>query len=506
MARRALSVLVAWCRCGELAARGSRPRRYRNRRTPGAESLEVRDCPSTLAPSLGFDRLSHASVATDHAAHQADPSHHEDSDTALTFKKKVAKGAQTIFVAPTGKLGLTAGKTAAHPLGSLTLAIKRAKPGATIVLAPGVYTQNPAISGKSDLTIVGAANQSSILSPPSGDGLKVFQSSNITIENVWFRASSGRGLTDVASSVDVQNIKTDGTQNDGVLTAGYGGVNAVLNATSSQFDSVRLGSGLELQPGSSATINGCTFNNDGTASGVDQSSNGMRVDTGAQANILNSQFIGNTNTGLVAYGNAQVTAQGSVFSGNRTGDGALFLDQATVNLTGDTFASNGEVVGESSGLNGVEFFGVPGLADNYTGTAVVSGNLFENNTANGLFIGSSSNTMQIVNNVFENNIVGLSMDSTAAVINATVAGNTFEVPVGTADNYAGILAIGSGVMATIGGAGAQENAIENYTDGNFIHEALAPGQDAGGSNLNIQANIYTYAGRAVPPSDAILYA
>jgi hypothetical protein len=475
----------------------------------GAESLEVRDCPSTLALSLGIDRLAHASIATDHAAHQdrlPDPSHPEDVDTAIPLKRKVANGASTLYVATKGRLGLAVGKTAAHPLGSLTLAIKRAKPGATIVLAPGVYTQNPAVSGKSDLTIVGAANQSSILAPPSGDGLKVFQSSNITIENVWFRAASGRGLTVVGSSVNVLNIKTDGTQDDGVLAAGYGGVTATLNATSSQFDSVQLGSGLELQPGSSATINGCTFNNDGTAAGVTQASNGMRVDTGSQANIVNSQFIGNTNSGLVAYGNAQVTAQGSVFSGNRTGDGALFLDQATVTLTGDTFASNGEVVSEIAGLNGVEFFGVPGQADNYTGTAVVSGNIFENNTANGLFIGSSSNTMQIVNNVFENNIVGLSMDSTAAVINATVAGNTFEVPVGTADNYAGILAIGSGVTATIGGAGAQENVIENYTDGNFIHEALAPGQNAGGANLNIQANIYTYAGRTVPPSDAILYA
>jgi hypothetical protein len=263
---------------------------------------------------------------------------------------------------------------------------------------------------------------------------------------------------------------------------------------------------MELQPGASATINGCTFNNDGTAAGATQASNGLVVDTGASANIVNSQFVGNTNSGMVAYGNAQVTAAGSTFSGNRTGDGALFLDQATVTLTGNIFASNGEVVGEATGLNGAEFLGGLGNADNYTGTAVVSGNSFVNNTANGIYVGSAANNIQVVNNLFENNVVGLSMDSTGASINATVLGNTFEVPLGTADTSAGVLAIGGGVTATIGGAGGAANTIENYTPGNYIHEALGSGQNAGVPNLNIQANTYTDAGTDVSQAQAVLYA
>ena len=275
----------------------------------------------------------------------------------------------------------------------------------------------------------------------------------------------------------------------------------------SQFDQVQLGSGLELQPGSTAAISGSTFNNNGTSANAPQSSVGLRVRLGAQATIVNSQFNGNTNSGMVAYGNAHVTAQGSSFNGNLKGNGALFLDQATVTLTGDSFASNGQVVGETTGFNGVEFLGGLGNADNYTGTAVLTGNVFQNNTGNGVFVGSASSNVQFVNNQFEDNIVGLFMDSTGeTTINATVQGNTFVVPVGTAGNYAGIIGVGSGVTATIGGTGDLENTIENYTDGNYIHEAVASGQNAGGPNLNIQANIYTNAGRPVPPSAAILYA
>src|SRR5262249_5092587 len=157
----------------------------------------------------------------------------------------------------------------------------------------------------SNLTIVGALDQSSILAPPSNDAIRVIQSSNITIENVWFR-SGGRGLAVVGSLVNVQNIKTDGTKGDGVLVTGPGGQSGVLNATSSQFNSVQIGSGLELDDGSSATIDGCTFNNNGTSPAATTSSNGMVLFEGANATVTNSHFDGNTNAGLVANQHSQV--------------------------------------------------------------------------------------------------------------------------------------------------------------------------------------------------------
>jgi len=140
MARRALTLLDAWFGSRHLTTGGHHPRRSRRCLNPGTEVLELRDCPSTLAASLGFDRSAHALVVIDHVGHQerhSNPRLHHESETAIPFKK-AAKGASTIYVAPSGKLGAAAGKNAAHPLGSLTVAIKRAKPGSTIKLAPGV--------------------------------------------------------------------------------------------------------------------------------------------------------------------------------------------------------------------------------------------------------------------------------------------------------------------------------------------------------------------------------
>ena len=54
-----------------------------------------------------------------------------------------------------------------------------------------------------------------------------------------------------------------------------------------------------------------------------------------------------------------------------------------MNLVDNTFASNGQIRGEGTGLNGVEFF------TDFTGTAIVTGNDFENNTAAGIFSGSA---------------------------------------------------------------------------------------------------------------------
>ena len=73
------------------------------------------------------------------------------------------------------------------------MALKRAKSGATIVLAPGVYTQDAGMTGKSNITIEGAAGQSSVLAPSGGQALKVYSSSGITIENVAFRSPEGGG-------------------------------------------------------------------------------------------------------------------------------------------------------------------------------------------------------------------------------------------------------------------------------------------------------------------------
>src|SRR5262249_38287888 len=149
------------------------------------------------------------------------------------------------------------------------------------------------------------------------------------------QGSHGRGLSVEGSSVTLQDIKTDGTYRNGVVVTGNARQPGVLNATSSQFNASQTGSGLELDDGAVANINGCTFNNNGTSPAATQSSNGMVLFGGAKANITNSQFDGNTNAGMVATDHTQVTVQGSTFSLNQKGNGALFFSQVTVNLFGN---------------------------------------------------------------------------------------------------------------------------------------------------------------------------
>src|SRR5262249_30912010 len=176
-----------------------------------------------------------------------------------------ANAPMTIYVKSGGRSSARAGTSASRPLGSLVAAIKRAKPGTTIILAPGVYTENVLVNRKSNITIVGAGESSTILAPANNDAIRVLNSSNITIENVWFRSqgSHGRGLSVEGSSVTLQGIKTDGTYRNGVVVTGNARQPGVLNATSSQFNASQTGSGLELDDGAVANINGCTFNNNG---------------------------------------------------------------------------------------------------------------------------------------------------------------------------------------------------------------------------------------------------
>jgi hypothetical protein len=429
----------------------------------------------------------------------------------LAHKNGPANVRMKIYVKPGGKSGASAGKNASRPLGSLVAAIKRAKPGTTIILAPGVYTENVSVNNKSNITIVGAGGSSTILAPANNDAIRVSNSSNITIENVWFRSqgSQGRGLAVVGSSVTLQNIKTDGTQGDGVVVTGNAGQPGVLHATSSQFNSSQTGSGLELDDGAVATINECTFNNNGTSPAATQASNGMVLFGGAQANITNSHFDANTNAGMVASGHVQITVQGSTLSFNQKGNGALFFGQDTVNLSGNTFQSDGAPDGVLK-LGGVEFFGAPNDSGNYTGAAVLSGNLFLSNTLYGIYIGSATQPIQILNNRFDNNVVGVFLSSNflgapAAPVNAIIQGNTIDVPAPTSDfTYKGIIAWGSAVTATIGGPGAQGNTLENYDysattpdSGFFIFEK-------GGPNLTILANTFASGGNPVPEANAIM--
>src|SRR5262249_62098740 len=98
-----------------------------------------------------------------------------------------ANAPMTIYVKSGGRSSARAGTSASRPLGSLVAAIKRAKPGTTIILAPGVYTENVSVNHKSNITIVGAGESSTILAPADHDAIRVISSSNMPHDNARFR-------------------------------------------------------------------------------------------------------------------------------------------------------------------------------------------------------------------------------------------------------------------------------------------------------------------------------
>lgn len=491
-------------------------RRRRTRLTPGAESLEVRDCPSGLAAHLGASEAAHALVVAQRSAgvsaqvataERAHPLAREVHATAAARRK--ARTGPVIYASPTGRNN-GPGKRAARPL-NLTAAMAKVKNGGTIVLSPGTYTQGVVLSSKSGVTIAGPADLSAILAPSTNvAALNVNQSSNITIKNVWFRstgnAQSATGLAVVGSSVTVDNIQTAGTYGDGVMVTAKNGVAATLDATNSHFDGSQMASGLELRAGSTATITNSTFDGNGTAPGVTQYSNGMFMNGNSIAKISDSHFDNNTNAGVVATDTANFTASGSTFSGNHTGDGALFFSQAAVTLTGNTFASNGQVASVAEGLNGIEFFGGAG-PNLYTGTAVVTGNSFVNNTAAGLYVGGASN-ITITGNQFSNSLdaisaVAIYLNASEGTVNATVLGNTIQA-VNPTPHWAGILMQGSGLTATVGGAGGDANTIRGFQRFTYLREVQGSAPNTGLPKVTLSGNNYVDAnGANVPQADAL---
>lgn len=497
----------------EADARGA-SRRRRNRLTPGAEALEVRDCPSGLAAQVAVPESAHAlHAAQTEARHLRAELRHE----SLLARREARAEAHhlrarhrpaphqahhranrhrppssplTIYVAPSGRVNTAAGKTSADPLGSLAVALKRAGDGSTIVLAPGVYTQAVGLSGKSGIDIVGAANGSSILAGPGAFAMKIYSSSGITLQDVAIRSPNGSGLAVFGSSVSLVNVSTNGSHADGVVINGGGSV----TATASHFDASQTGDGMDVQSGSAA-VNGCTFNGNGTA-GSSAGGTGLSAEGNSHVTIANSQLVGNVNANLVGYNQSSVTAQGSSFSNSQQGDGAIFSNQATVNLSGDTFASNGTARGYASGFNGVEF-------TQYSGNAVLSGDTFVNNTASGIFVGGASQALQITGNTFASNLVGLNLDASVAPIVALVAGNTFTTAPGSGDQ--GLVAAGSGVTATIGGAGTAGNTFQNFASQRSILQYHTSGSSTiGCPNLNIGSNSYTSGGVAESADQAVL--
>jgi parallel beta-helix repeat protein len=412
--------------------------------------------------------------------------------------------AKSIYVNPaTGSDAAGAGPYWA-PFKTINAAVAAASPGSDIRLASGVYRENVSVASKSDLKFVGAGLRSTIIQPAANDAFFVYRSSNIAFDDLWVSSpgKDGRGIVALASSVDTGLIQTNLTSWVGLLAGSEGGTPARVNARYSHFDGVTIGTGIYLDNGVTADLYGITASENGLAKGFRADSGGLVVGGTSYAKVDKSSFVHNQNYGVTTNSTARLEMYNSYAARSIIGFGAILFNASTGVFIGNTFAENGVTFGPVAGMNGIE------IAYNFVGYAHIQGNRFINNTANGLYIGSAPNEIQIIGNEFSGNWAGISFfgdqprDSYARIV-----ANHFTIPPDFPEVTFGVAGIGSRIHATIGGPGNQANVFDGYRDYLSII-----GNNAGGDpylvlgypKFNILKNTYMRRGVAIPESRAIL--
>jgi hypothetical protein len=249
-------------------------------------------------------------------------------------------------------------------------------------------------------------------------------------------------------------------------TQGYGVL--VTGASQADIRHNRIGksktkSGIGTQGGApSATVvdnelyqNGYTL-----ASGTD--GNGFEAQSSSQATLSANRIHDNNRFGVIGVTDSHVSIDANSITANRL-NGIIFCgsganDTSTATVTNNWIAGNGLDLGNGQGYNGLEFY-VTCL-----GTHTVSGNTFDGNSLNGIFVGSATAT--ITNNLFSNNRNGITVyaDSTSSAnTSISVSGNDFAGNI--QDGIFVQRASGStrSVTATIGGTQAgKANAFSGH--------------------------------------------
>ncbi|WP_337176282.1 right-handed parallel beta-helix repeat-containing protein [Paludisphaera sp.] len=410
----------------------------------------------------------------------------------------------SIFVNPaTGNDGPGAGPHSS-PYRTIGAAVAAAWPGATIRLASGVYRENVQLFSKSNLTFAGTGIRSTIIQPNSLDAVFVYQSTNISFDDLWLYSpgNEGRGIAAMASSINTGLIRTDGTRWIGLLAVSDKGIPSTVNARYSRFDGVATGSGVYLTEGVWGTFYGISASNNGQAAGYRGDAGGLVVGGNSYAKVENSVFNRNRIFGVTSNGTARLEMFGSYIANTTDGCGALLWGASTAVYIGNTFAYSGRISGAAEGMNGIEF------GAGFTGYGHLQGNQFIGNTAAGVFINSAPNEIQIMGNLFSgNHWSGISFWGDQPWNSyARIVGNRFEIPADFPVATFGVSGIGSQIHATIGGSGGSANVFDGFRDYMSIagNNVGGPGNsNLGYPRFTILNNVYRRRGVDIPASRAV---
>jgi parallel beta-helix repeat protein len=349
-------------------------------------------------------------------------------------------------------------------------------PGTIIRIAAGNYPERVSISQKSSWTFQGAGPAATRISPAMGDAFSAFRSQNILLRDIHFisqgpdSTTPGRGVINLGSSMTLEHISTAGVWDNGLVAAQFSGSPAMLSVDRSSFDRSRIGNGIQLDTGTTATVNRSSASDNGTEPEnmpplpAAPGGRGIVLFNNAEITLTFSNVSRNYDGGILMTHTSRAVLRNNLVSQNGTA-GAYYEMETTGEITGNLFTNNGARGSRGpGGNNGVE---IAGLAAPMT----ISGNTFSSNTLNGIFI--EDGTVNLLNNTFFDNFVGVTVaNSRNMPVNVTIRGNLFDMPASPLYSEAVFMqsSTAASMTITIGGAASgDKNTFRNYGSFPAIH-------------------------------------
>jgi parallel beta-helix repeat protein len=371
----------------------------------------------------------------------------------------------------------TANGTQKMPYPTISAAVNSNPPAGTIFrIAAGNYPERVSISQKTNWTFQGAGTTATNINPAMGDVFSAFRCQNLTLRDIHFisqgpdGSTPGRGVINLGTSMTLEHISTSGGWEVGLVAAQFSGSPATLTIDRSSFDSSRIGNGIQLDTGATATVSRSSASNNGTEPvnmpppPAAPGGRGIVLFNTANLGLNFSNVSRNFDGGILMTHTSRAVLRNNTISQNGTA-GAYYELETTGEITGNVFSGNGaRGTRGPGGNNGVE---IAGLAAPMT----ISGNTFSGNTLNGIFI--EDETVNVLNNTFFDNFLGVTVaNSRNMPVNVTIRGNLFDLPVNPLYSEGVFMQSSTAASMTItigGAAAADKNTFRNYGSFPAIH-------------------------------------
>lgn len=390
------------------------------------------------------------------------------------YIKRFITLALAFFILTLGSSTVTAAEISVHPGESIQAAVNTANQGDEIVLSPGNYTENIAItkgnlvirseSGNPEDTIItSSSNTSDIIQVQAQNvkimglsiietglgksGINILNSNNCTINNNRFIRDT------LAVSL---HAATHNTISNNIMSEGGRGINL---ETSSDYNTIMgndissLKYGIYLTNSEGNIISGNQIKSNSNDGVILEYSNNNNL----ESNAVNS----NKEYGFYLTNSGNNTLNNNTASGNIRGFNVVTSNQNT--LSKNTVEDNGEYNILLSFSNGNSLSGnkasnsTRGIMLSTSEGNTVSGNTMASNTVSGIYICSTSNNNIVFNNYF-NNIYN-------ADIKSGCLGNEFNTTKTLGTNIVGGPYIGGNYWANPGGTAFSQKAVDKDGDG-----------------------------------------